>query len=76
MIFFPFFSFLMVITQPSCENCRFFYKDLRSSLCKKYGEKNDLTGKIDFYDALLCRTDELRCGTAGKHFLKNETMIR
>ena len=47
----------------------------------KYGEKNDLSGEIDFYNALLCRTDELRCGTVGKYFIEaneneNDTMIR
>ena len=78
MILFPFFSFFMVLSRPSCENCYFFHKmDNGQLLCKKYGEKNDLKGKIDFYNALLCRTDELRCGTSGKHFLKkNESMVR
>lgn len=69
----------LVIANPSCESCRFFHNDQGSLLCKKYGEKNDLSGQIEFYNALLCRTDELRCGTVGKHFLKvneNDTMIR
>jgi len=66
----------LAIVSPSCESCRFFHNDQGSLLCKKYGEKNDLSGEIDFYNALLCRTDELRCGTVGKHFVNNETMIR
>ena len=63
------------IVYPPCDKCAFFKSD--TSLCKKYGEKNDLTGLIQFYEALFCRSDELRCGTTGRYFIdRNETMIR
>ena len=82
MNFCSLFSFLLAISNknfvvnPPCQHCAFYKIDNGRNLCCKYGEKNDLFNTIDFYDAVLCRNDELRCGREGRHFVeKNETMV-
>lgn len=66
---------------PDCKKC-IYYKEYFSSprditkqqLCTKYGEKEDLTGRILFYEAKKCRDDVFRCGENGKYFTShNET---
>ena len=57
---------------PDCKECAFYSKGLDGGpgLCKKYGEKEDVTGKIIFYQAKKCRDDVFRCGDKGKYFIK------
>ena len=36
--------------------------------CEKFGEKNILTGDIEYNSASYCRKDEEKCGKQGKYF--------
>ena len=83
-----FFLFLSVISSLSsnkkminCKDCVFYNpnqnqnpsnKDNGAALCKKYGEKDNFTGKIYFYEAEKCREDVFRCGEYGKCFIPKE----
>ena len=40
------------------------------SKCKYFGDKNILSGKIEYDYAILCRNDEFKCGTEGMMFVK------
>jgi hypothetical protein len=59
---------------PACKNCKFFtpmhYNDFDShtNLCQKFGEKNIITGKIEYDFVSSCRKDEEKCGLEGKVF--------
>lgn len=62
----------------ACSNCLFFIKptspDIQASLyhrCKKFGEKDIITGEIDHLFALSCRKDKSLCGMEAKHFIYN-----
>ena len=61
---------------PSCNNCIYFtpyidpaYNNL--SLCKKFGDKNLIDGKIRYMYAQYAREDETRCGKKGIWFTPN-----
>lgn len=80
MNLFLLFSFLTNIIKnpktniiPDCKDCIFYNKGITKdspNLCRKYGEKEDLTGRIIFYDVNKCRSDIFRCGEHGKYFIK------
>ena len=61
---------------PVCKQCSFFVPytvakhkyDL--GLCKKFGEKNILSGEIKYYLASATRQDTNRCGSAGTYYEK------
>jgi hypothetical protein len=57
---------------PDCKDCIFYSKGIKDkpSICKKYGEKEDITGRIIFYESKKCRDDVFRCGESGKYFQK------
>lgn len=72
-------SIIKNINVPSCRNCIYYkpsvYGDEFSSkysTCEKFGEKNIITGKIEYDLVDLCRDDELKCGKSGKYFEKEE----
>ena len=56
----------------SCINCINFMeeKTLYPYQCKKFGIQDLVTGKIENEFALLCRTDNTKCGETGKYFEK------
>jgi hypothetical protein len=76
MYFLPFLLLFKLITKypkiyniPDCKNCIYYTLTKQGdSLCKKYGEKEDITGKIIFYETSKCREDVFRCGENGKYF--------
>jgi hypothetical protein len=59
---------------PACKNCKFFtpmqYNDFDSDMnrCEKFGEKDIITGKIEYDFVSSCRKDEDKCGLDGKLF--------
>jgi hypothetical protein len=66
---------------PDCKNCIHFLPDnhrygLHSDYhrCKKFGEKNIITGKVNYYFADYCRKYESLCGLEGKHFIKEPNL--
>lgn len=72
-------KFIRNINIPSCKNCihhepYLFTTEYASTLsrCKKFGEKNVISGIVthDYID--LCRKDEDKCGKEGKYFEKDE----
>jgi hypothetical protein len=63
---------------PSCNDCVFHIPksglDYASALskCSKFGKKDIVTGKISYDYLSSCRTDETKCGVAGKYFRIDE----
>jgi len=63
---------------PSCINCIHFieYKNKNSLLddsssygrCKLFGEKNIVSGQINYSFASFCRDNNKQCGLDGKYF--------
>jgi hypothetical protein len=74
-------KFILNLDIPSCRKC-IFYKpsiynnDFTSGLskCEKFGEKDIITGEINYFFADNCRNDESKCGKIGKYYEK-ETYI-
>ena len=61
------------INVPNCIDCIHFQKKHwinYESKCKYFGEKNVITGIIDYEYAADCRSDDKKCGIEGKHFQK------
>jgi hypothetical protein len=59
---------------PSCKDC-IFHRPSKNSVyvsslsnCAKFGEKNILTGKIEYDYISNARKDETKCGLIGRHF--------
>ncbi len=75
--------------KPSCINCIHFKPEYISntginsnneiyitiSLCKKFGNKNIISGIIDYETALVARRDENMCGDNAKHFHSNSNNV-
>ena len=65
---------------PSCTDCIYckpaYYNNFSSELdrCQKFGEKDDVTDKIDFDFAEFARKDETKCGKEGKYFEKEPNL--
>lgn len=60
----------------SCSNCLFFITptdpaNLYYGKCKRFGEKNIITGEVENLYALACRKDRTLCGLEARHFLQN-----
>jgi hypothetical protein len=60
---------------PSCKNCIYYKPNIVNNdftsifnKCEKFGEKNIITGKIEYNFVDLCRNDETKCGKEGKYF--------
>lgn len=56
---------------PSCINCSHFIEDkqnLKDGKCKLFGQKDIITGKIDYLYSLYCREDEQLCGKNGMNY--------
>jgi len=56
---------------PNCIDCIHFQKNYWNnyqSKCKYFGEKNMITGIIEYEYAADCRSDDKKCGIEGKHF--------
>lgn len=74
-------QFIKYSKMPVCKQCSFFVPHTASKhkydlgLCKKFGEKNILSGEIKYFLASVNRNDTNRCGLSGtyyeKHYEKN-----
>ena len=66
-------KFIKNIHVNPCKNCihyKSIYYDSRLSKCEKFGEKNIITGEINYVYADSCRNNEGKCGSAGKYFVE------
>lgn len=78
MNFFRFFYLLTIIKNnnlPICKNCIYFiqYKHQNQGhldRCAYFGEKNIISGEINYDFADHCRLDENRCGINATYFQK------
>jgi len=55
---------------PVCINCVFFEKQHKTGLCKKFGEKNIITGEIKYMNVLSSRNDLNSCGEKGTYYVE------
>jgi hypothetical protein len=70
-------QFIKNVKLPVCKQCTFFVPytvtkhkhDL--GLCKKFGEKNILSGDIKYFLASVNRNDTNRCGLSGIYYEKH-----
>jgi hypothetical protein len=59
---------------PICKNCRFFIPhkipehQTTLSRCSKFGEKDIVSGEINYDFADFCRNNSMKCGKSGIHF--------
>lgn len=60
-------KFIKNVNIPACQQCIYFSPDTYSS-CAKFGEKDIVTNKINYDNAILCRQDENKCGEKGIFF--------
>ena len=60
---------------PSCNNCFFFYQKKTSHLkkCSKFGEKDLVTGEINYEHAITCRNNDHLCGQKGLYYVEAKT---
>lgn len=66
---------------PTCRECVYYkpgskeedpFKISNWDKCMKYGEKNVVTGEINYQYADFVRKQESQCGLSGKHFLQKK----
>ena len=55
---------------PVCINCVFFEKQHKIGVCKKFGEKNIITGDIKYMNVLTSRNDLNSCGEKGTYYVE------
>ena len=65
------------INYPNCKNCIYFKEDTRPdkytfSKCTFFGEKNNISGEIEYKYASNCRNFNSLCGEHGKHYKENK----
>jgi hypothetical protein len=64
-------QFIKNINLPICINCAFFDKQHKKVVCKKFGEKNIITGDIKYMNVLESRSDTNACGESGTYFIES-----
>ena len=66
---------------PICKDCVYHrpqhekldpFKSGDQDKCLKYGEKNVVTGEINYQYADFVRKQDLQCGLKGKHFIQKK----
>ena len=69
-------QFIKNAKMPVCKQCSFFIPHTVAKhkydlgLCKKFGEKNILSGEIKYFLASVNRNDTNRCGLSGIYYEK------
>ena len=80
----PKLRFIKNMNFPACDNCLYFrnfipiegtssdfashYEYSKIGVCMKFGDKNMITGKIDYDSAINCRNDASKCSNEAFHF--------
>ena len=60
---------------PSCKDCKYFtehtdpYNKYHLSKCTLFGEKDIISGEIDYHFATTCRTFDHLCSKKGKYYV-------
>lgn len=67
--------FVRNVQFPSCNTCFFFHQKKTSHLkkCSKFGEKDLITGEINYEHALTSRNNENLCGQKGLYYVDIKT---
>lgn len=55
---------------PEAPSFRYDDDDNRLGRCRKFGEQNLVTGKIEYEMAITCRHNETKCGIDGIHYVQ------
>lgn len=63
-------QFIKNINLPICINCAFFDKQNKLMVCKKFGEKNIITGNIKYMSVVESRTETNACGELGTYYVE------
>jgi len=64
-------QFIKNIKMPICDDCLYYISGkLKSGKCSKFGEKDIITGRISYENALGSRLTENMCGLKGNYFEK------
>jgi hypothetical protein len=79
-LFYSLSSQIVNIEKPICNLCVHFispkshkYQDYdykKMGKCGFFGNKNLVTGKIEYDFAIHCRTDKKKCGEYGRYFIR------
>ena len=75
----PKFKFIKNMKYPVCHNCFNFgnfipiegtsdFEYYKTGVCMKFGEKDMITGKINYDSAIDCRNDASKCTNTAKYF--------
>ena len=59
---------------PSCKNCIHYKHRFIGNECRKFGEKNLVSGTITHIHPNVCRSDESLCGKKGNHYEKSNSI--
>ena len=78
-------SYIRNLKNPICINCIHFIEYKSNDLydyhynyskfygsCSKFGNKNIVTGEIEYDKAFICRNDKNKCGIDGKFFVEKK----
>ena len=64
-------QFIKNIRLPSCADCNYYVPGtIKSGKCTKFGEKDIVSGKITYENAVYTRTTENMCSEKGVYFEK------
>ena len=64
-------QFIKNIRLPSCADCNYYIAGTaKTGKCTKFGEKDIITGKITYENALHTRLTENMCSITGHYFEK------
>ena len=67
-------AFITNKNQPTCITCKHFFpiskdeRDISFAKCKMFGDRNVVTGKINYDYADYCRKSDRRCGYEAKYY--------
>ena len=63
--------FIKNIKLPVCADCKYYIPGtIKNGKCSKFGEKDIITGKITYENAVYTRVTENMCGVVGNYFEK------
>ena len=71
------FTSFLKTQKPFCIHCVHYIKnkypyiklyDAEIGICSIFGQKNILTGKMEYEDILTCRLNQSKCGVKGRFY--------
>jgi hypothetical protein len=70
-------SFIKNIEHPNCKDCIYFkehpdpHNKYHLSKCTFFGEKDNISGNINYMYTKTCRNNDILCGKDGKYYKEN-----